>query len=497
MKYEIFISYSRRDYVDENENIIPGSPVKAVLDFLSENKISYWFDKEGIYSSKEYAKLIVEAIQDSRMMLFIHSQHSNQSIHTPREVAEAFNSNKPIVILKLDETAFGVNFRYYLNNLDYTEYSKVDAMPRLLNAIKKVQIEEEQKECERVKEADETKRQITGFANRVEELRGQKVGLLREVYSRLKCIAIETKQCPVCGSTQRINSEYCNTCGWYFHSLTSILVDGEELVAQRNKNQILIAQNRWNTKPVVAKLTLSQILLSNKPKLIAGIVGGLILFFGACYLFNYSEREQVKMLSASLQHQIDMSKHLTDTMQALIRDNFAQREMIEQKDSFIQTYLKEVTFNIPFPVGSARLTLDSENEMKLRNAINDVKSYDGTLVALEIENATSPEGSTIRNDELARARAKAFSELIKPYLGDVEINVVSKVHTWFDVADILRQQGHTKEADMIYALEGKSNDAIGCEVRKNIALYNLAKETFSQLRYTTCKFKMVHSSYAK
>ena len=190
MKYEIFISYSRRDYVDEYENIIPDSPVKGVLDFLSENKISYWFDKEGIYSSKEYAKLIVEAIQDSRMMLFIHSQHSNQSIHTPREVAEAFNSNKPIVILKLDEMAFGVNFRYYLNNLDYTEYSKVDAMPRLLNAIKKVQIEEEQKECERVKEADETKRQITGFANRVEELRGQKVGLLREVYSRLNCITI-------------------------------------------------------------------------------------------------------------------------------------------------------------------------------------------------------------------------------------------------------------------------------------------------------------------
>jgi hypothetical protein len=28
--------------------------------------------------------------------------------------------------------AFGVNFRYYLNNLYYTEYSKVDAMPRLL-----------------------------------------------------------------------------------------------------------------------------------------------------------------------------------------------------------------------------------------------------------------------------------------------------------------------------------------------------------------------------
>ena len=497
MKYDVFISYSRRDYVDENENIIPSSPVKAVLDFLSEHEISYWFDKEGIYSSKEYAKLIVEAILDSRMMLFIHSQHSNESIHTPREVAEAFNNNKSIIILKLDETAFGVNFRYYLNNLDYTEYSKVDAMPRLLNAIRKVQIEEEQKECEREKDSVETKRQITGFVNRVEELRGQKVGLLKEVYSRLKNIAIETKQCPICGRTQRINSEYCDTCGWYFQSLTSIFVDGEELVAQRNKKQILIAQERWNKKPVAVKLTLSQILLSNKPKLIAGIICGLILFFGCCYLFNYSEREQVKMLSASLQYQIDMSKHLTDTMQALIRDNFAQREMIEQKDSFIQTYLKEVTFNIPFPVGSARLTLDSENEMKLRNAINDVKSYDGTLVALEIENATSPEGNAIRNDELARARAKAFSELIKPYLGDVEIKVSSKVHTWFDVADILRQQGHTKEADMIYALEGKSNDAIYMEIRKNVPLYELARETFSQLRYTTCKFKMVHSSYSK
>ena len=42
MKYDVFISYSRKDYVDENENVLPDSPVKAIMEFLDKNNISYF-----------------------------------------------------------------------------------------------------------------------------------------------------------------------------------------------------------------------------------------------------------------------------------------------------------------------------------------------------------------------------------------------------------------------------------------------------------------------
>ena len=33
-KYDVFVSYSRKDYVDSYENIIEGSPVKSIIDLL-------------------------------------------------------------------------------------------------------------------------------------------------------------------------------------------------------------------------------------------------------------------------------------------------------------------------------------------------------------------------------------------------------------------------------------------------------------------------------
>ena len=86
MKYDVFISYSRKDYVDDKENVLPDSPVKAIMEFLDENKISYWIDKKGIYSSSQFVKLITQAIRDSKMLLFVSSKHSNASDYTAGEI---------------------------------------------------------------------------------------------------------------------------------------------------------------------------------------------------------------------------------------------------------------------------------------------------------------------------------------------------------------------------------------------------------------------------
>ena len=39
MKYDVFISYSRKDYANEDKTIIPGNIVSQIKDFLQEEKL--------------------------------------------------------------------------------------------------------------------------------------------------------------------------------------------------------------------------------------------------------------------------------------------------------------------------------------------------------------------------------------------------------------------------------------------------------------------------
>ena len=140
MKYDVFISYSRQDYVDEHEVVKADSPVKAILDFLDAHQISYWFDKEGIYCGSEFVEVIANAISDSKMMLFISSEHSNESIYTAGEIFEAIENNKLIIPIKIDASKYSKKFKILLNPLDYIDFSKIDAFAKLLKTIKKEKV---------------------------------------------------------------------------------------------------------------------------------------------------------------------------------------------------------------------------------------------------------------------------------------------------------------------------------------------------------------------
>ena len=88
-KYDVFISYSRKDYVDENANVIPGNIVSKVKDSFKAAGISYWFDEEGIYSGDAWAKKILNSIKASRIFVFIASENANKSPFTRKEIASA------------------------------------------------------------------------------------------------------------------------------------------------------------------------------------------------------------------------------------------------------------------------------------------------------------------------------------------------------------------------------------------------------------------------
>ena len=68
---DVFISYSRKDYIDENKNVIPGNVVSKIKDKLSEAGISFWFDETGINHGDNFVEKIVTHIEQSDVFLYI------------------------------------------------------------------------------------------------------------------------------------------------------------------------------------------------------------------------------------------------------------------------------------------------------------------------------------------------------------------------------------------------------------------------------------------
>ncbi len=154
MKYDVFISYSREDYLKNNQPD-ENSVVAKVLKTFDEAGITYWIDKECIYSGNEFAEVISNAIEDSRVFLFISTVNSNASKWTAREIASAEDIQHPIVPFRVDRTPYNRQIRLFVANLDYIDFQKNGdkAFDALLTAVNKHldRIKAKEQEEERIK----------------------------------------------------------------------------------------------------------------------------------------------------------------------------------------------------------------------------------------------------------------------------------------------------------------------------------------------------------
>ena len=148
MEYDVFISYSRRDYLDENGDVIPGNIITKLKDVLKKNGITYWIDEDGINSGDEFARLIIRSIKDSKVLLFVSTENSNNSAWTRKEIASAISYKKKIIPFKCDDTPFNDSLLLYLADLDFISYKQqgnralnrlVTSISNYLNSIKPVE----------------------------------------------------------------------------------------------------------------------------------------------------------------------------------------------------------------------------------------------------------------------------------------------------------------------------------------------------------------------
>ena len=262
-KYDIFISYSRKDYVDNNGNVIPGNPVSEIHRVLEENGISYWFDKEGIYSSSEFMPILIDAIEDSSIVVFVSSEHSNTSNWTAGEILEAHDQGKSIIPFKIDNSRYGKSFRIALRPLDFIDYTENPqlALENLVRSIKiiKEQIAkkdrleaEERKKQEALARKKEIKEEILQSIPDYQRVARQLEETRQKLLDKKISIGEGTKNCPVCNKEQSISALFCDRCGFPFSPLYGIdplfKLDSLQIQLQKSVWKACSDESRWTKR---------------------------------------------------------------------------------------------------------------------------------------------------------------------------------------------------------------------------------------------------------
>ncbi|MBQ7899091.1 MAG: TIR domain-containing protein [Bacteroidales bacterium] len=154
---EVFISYTRADYVDTDRNVIPGNAISLIKEAFDKAGITYWFDEEGIYAGDPFAAAIVKGIYNCDVFVYISSERSNSSRWTSNEIAIAFAQRKKIIPFRLDDSDYNESVVLYIQNLDHIDYpcNPAKAITRLVTSVteyltrqREIRAEKERKEKE-------------------------------------------------------------------------------------------------------------------------------------------------------------------------------------------------------------------------------------------------------------------------------------------------------------------------------------------------------------
>ena len=120
----IFISYSRID-----KNIV----FPFVKRIEQELNTTCWIDSEGIESGSQFEEVIVNAIEESNVVLFMLSDSSINSKWTKREVLYAEDERKRIVPVVVDKKGLRKWFKFHFGNVDYIDINDEGQCDKLLN----------------------------------------------------------------------------------------------------------------------------------------------------------------------------------------------------------------------------------------------------------------------------------------------------------------------------------------------------------------------------
>lgn len=127
MKYDVFISYSRKDF-DEVSSLI--ETIRTEIPDLSA-----WFDVTGIESGDEFEDKIISAIDNSSYVLFALSENSLASQWTKDEVMYARNTDKKVIPILLKGAQLKGWFLFKFGRIDCIDSTDDIQMKKLMRDL--------------------------------------------------------------------------------------------------------------------------------------------------------------------------------------------------------------------------------------------------------------------------------------------------------------------------------------------------------------------------
>ena len=126
-KYDIFISYSRRD-------------LKVVREFVEGlcaqmPDLVCFFDVAGIEYGEESDEKIIDAIDNSSYVLYFLSPNSMKSKWTKEEVMYAKNCKKKVIPILLSGAQLEGWFLFHFGRINYSDISNVEQVKKLINDL--------------------------------------------------------------------------------------------------------------------------------------------------------------------------------------------------------------------------------------------------------------------------------------------------------------------------------------------------------------------------
>ena len=108
----VFVSYARADA----ERVLP------FVRRLEEAGVPVWIDRGGIDGGEYWAESIVQAVDESAVLLVMASGASLQSDNVLREVDLAFTGRKRMLVALLEPTEIPPRIRYYLAGMQHIDF---------------------------------------------------------------------------------------------------------------------------------------------------------------------------------------------------------------------------------------------------------------------------------------------------------------------------------------------------------------------------------------
>jgi hypothetical protein len=120
----VFVSHASQDAAVAN----------AVIENLEQHGIKCWIAAREVTPGSQYAGEIEGAINDTKVLVLVFSEHAVASPNVGREVERAASKRRRIIVLRTDAVALTRSFEYFLSDSQWIDVAAL-GMPAALTKL--------------------------------------------------------------------------------------------------------------------------------------------------------------------------------------------------------------------------------------------------------------------------------------------------------------------------------------------------------------------------